>query len=143
MTQITLIAAIGQRGQLGLRGELPWASNFGHAYREDLRRFREVTTGGLVIVGHRTWPNVKHLDDTYGRVFVADDLRRHPVELTEAAARRFHRSIFIAGGAKTYARWLRHITDFDVTLLPYDGEADVYAEFLLPHVTRTTQEIAA
>ncbi len=54
MIDVTLIAAIGQQGQLGLNGGLPWKSNWGHAYLADLWRFRETTTGAVMIAGHRT-----------------------------------------------------------------------------------------
>ncbi|WP_298962531.1 dihydrofolate reductase [uncultured Methylobacterium sp.] len=135
--RITLIAAIGQQGQLGRHGKLPWQGLPHRIYAEDLSRFREITAGAAVVVGHHTWPSVRHLDGTNGRSFVNDCLRRSPGELAEAIVRRLRKDrIFIAGGAKTYGRWMHLIDDFDVTRLPYNGEANVYAEFLLPHVTR-------
>ncbi|WP_164712221.1 dihydrofolate reductase [Methylobacterium currus] len=136
MTDITLIAAIGQQGQLGLRGELPWKSNWGHAYRADLWRFRETTTGGVLIAGYRTIQGLWGLDGTHDRDLVEDDLRWSPDEIAARIAKRWpERPVFVIGGAKTYRRWLDTVTAFDVTRLPYDGEADVHAEFLLPHVT--------
>lgn len=123
MSQITLIAAVGRRGQLGLNGDMPW----GRGHPEDLKRFREKTTGGIVIVGHNTWRWVAHLDGTHGRIFLEDNLRWTPFELAERLARRFDNpNIWIAGGAKTYARWMTRCTAFDITRLPYDGPADVW-----------------
>ena len=137
MSEITLIAAIGERGQLGLKGDMPW----GRGFPDDLKRFREVTAGGVVIVGHRTWPSVQHLNGTHGRLFLVDDPLRTPHKFADDIAITFgNPEIFIAGGAKTFARWMPRITAFDVTRLPFEGPADVYADFLLPHVTR---ELAA
>lgn len=133
MSRITLIAAIGCHGQLGLNGEMPW----GRAYPEDLKRFREITTGGVVVVGVKTWPSIRHLIGTYDRSFQLDYQNALVPDILATFLEFFPgRRIFIAGGAKTYRRWLPHVTAFDVTSLPYDGDADVWADFLIPHVTR-------
>jgi dihydrofolate reductase len=120
MTEIILIAAVGRQGQLGLNGGLPWGDDF----KEDRKRFRNVTAGGIVISGYVTYQTIKHLDGTHDRAFLSDwtDLTI-PQQLLKVGRSR---TIFIAGGAKTYTRWLPYITRFDITVLPYDGPADVY-----------------
>lgn len=52
MPHFNIIAAIGQRGQMGLDGALPWRCP------EDLRLFKRVTSGGAVIMGRRTWESL-------------------------------------------------------------------------------------
>ncbi len=47
--EIQAISAIGLRGELGYRGGLPWK------HPEDLKMFKVLTEGGIIIMGGRTW----------------------------------------------------------------------------------------
>lgn len=119
---IRLIAAVGRNGELGLKGGLPW----GHLFPEDRRAFRERTAGGIVIVGGRTWPSVRKLQDTADRCFLHDN--------TGVSARRFlelyeiggDRDVWIAGGAKTYLRWLPLVEEKVITVLDWTGPCDLW-----------------
>ena len=51
---ITLVAAIGPRGEIGLQGKLPWS------LAGDLARFRRETVGRHVIMGRRTFESIGH-----------------------------------------------------------------------------------
>jgi dihydrofolate reductase len=123
MTEIILVAAVGKSGQLGLNGGLPWGDDF----KEDRIRFRDMTAGHLVIMGWKTYLSCVHLDGTYDRVFTADIPEIKPGLLIKKWEMSYpNRHIFIAGGAKTYERWLPHITLFDITVLNYNGPADTW-----------------
>jgi dihydrofolate reductase len=115
---IDLIAAVGKRGQLGLGGRMPWHS------LEDLRWFKQMTMGGVVVVGHNTALGLPPLP---GRRVLIDypALTPENLELFADGA-----PIWIAGGAKTYARWLPHIRHAIITMIDYDGPADVW----MPHL---------
>ena len=134
--EIVLIAAVGKSGQLGLNGGLPWGEDF----PEDRARFARVTTNGIVIVGRQTWDSVKHLNQTHGRMFMFDSTRGNdPIpQFSLDSVAKSQATVFIAGGAKTYTRWMPYITRFDITVLDYDGAADVYMPpiFVRPHVSR-------
>src|SRR5688500_9252619 len=54
MADVRVICAIGRRGQLGLRGGLPWEGERGPEYKEDVRRFCALTRGHVLLVGPRT-----------------------------------------------------------------------------------------
>ena len=54
VADIRAICAIGQRGQLGLNGRLPWEGNKGREYVADVARFFEVTRGHVIIAGPTT-----------------------------------------------------------------------------------------
>lgn len=123
MTEIILIAAVGKSGQLGLNGGLPWGADF----KEDRLRFRNETAGHIIVFGYKTWRTLFHLDGTYNRIFKYDILERTVEDQIDRWSRSWpDRNIFVAGGAKTYKRWLPHITRFDITQLPYEGPADTY-----------------
>ncbi len=117
MIDVRLIAAIGRRGQLGLAGHLPWHEP------EDLAWFRQQTLGGVVVMGFRTARIVGALPDRT----VVPWLGQEPAAFLEDVARNHPgRTIWIAGGAKTYARFLPHVRRAIVTLIDYDGPADVW-----------------
>ncbi|MEM7303487.1 MAG: dihydrofolate reductase [Pseudomonadota bacterium] len=122
---INLIAAVGKSGQVGLNGNLPWHDP------EDLKWFREMTTGGMVIVGEKTWPSVQHLDGSQDRWFVNpfiwDDFQ--PVEARALVNSENHNAIWIAGGPATWRRWAPHITRLYINRIDYDGDADATFPF--------------
>ena len=54
MADVRAICAIGQRGQIGLNGELPWEGNPERAFVADVERFYEVTRGHVMLAGPHT-----------------------------------------------------------------------------------------
>lgn len=126
---ITLIAAVGRRGQIGLNGRLPWHDT------EDLRRFRERTSWGVVIMGRRTAAVVGELPNRVIRVWdgatepeaflrsIYDD-ETLPFWATGHGSRPPR--VFIAGGAHTYRAFLPLCRHIDLTRIDYDGTADTW-----------------
>ena len=58
MAEIRAMCAIGQRGQLGLNGRLPWEGNRGREYVADVGRFFDMTKGHVIIAGPRTYASI-------------------------------------------------------------------------------------
>jgi dihydromethanopterin reductase len=107
VADIRAICAIGQSGQLGLNGALPWEGNKGREYVADVERFFEVTRGHVIIAGPRTICEIRST--------------HHPEEVLAWFPDRV---VFVGGGPpvwETYAPYIRH---WDINRLPYDGEAD-------------------
>lgn len=52
MTEVVLVAAVAANGVIGRDGGIPWH------LPEDMRHFREVTTGTPVVMGRRTWESL-------------------------------------------------------------------------------------
>jgi len=50
--RVSLVAAVGRGGVIGLAGGLPWR------IPEDMRHFRELTIGYPVVMGRRTWDSL-------------------------------------------------------------------------------------
>ncbi|WP_228546417.1 dihydrofolate reductase [Halegenticoccus tardaugens] len=50
--EIALVAAVASNGVIGADGDMPWH------YPEDLRHFKETTTGHPVIAGRRTYESI-------------------------------------------------------------------------------------
>ena len=120
MADVRSMCAVGQRGQLGLNGRLPWEGNKGREYVADVARFFDMTRGHVIIAGPTTVGSIPP--------FAYEDRTIFEIRSTMAArdvlARFADRVVFVGGGPPvwtTYAPLIRH---WDITRLPYDGEAD-------------------
>ncbi len=58
MPDIRAMCAIGRRGQLGLKGGMPWEGPKGPEYAADVQRFFELTRGHVIVLGPRTYRSV-------------------------------------------------------------------------------------
>ncbi|WP_395666817.1 dihydrofolate reductase [Methylocella sp.] len=120
MPDVRVICAIGRRGQLGLHGRLPWEGNPGREYRADVARFFDLTRGHALIAGPKTidsFPDWARPERTLLAIRSTDD----PLEILS----RFRgRVLFVGGGPPVWAAYARFVRHWDVTKLPYDGEAD-------------------
>lgn len=120
MSDVRSICAIGQRGQLGLHGQLPWEGNQGAEYVADLQRFFAITHGHVLVAGPQTIaavPDWMRVDRTIAVIRSTD-------RPEDVIARYPGRVVYIGGGPpvwNVYAKFIRH---WDITRLPYDGDAD-------------------
>jgi dihydromethanopterin reductase len=120
VADIRVICAIGQRGQLGLNGRLPWEGNTEPDYLADVARFFELSRGRVLLVGPRTYASIP--------AFAFAD--RTIVEIRSTMAPRNviqeykDRVIIVGGGPPVYAAYAPLIRHWDINRLPYDGEAD-------------------
>jgi dihydrofolate reductase len=128
---IGLIWAQTPAGVIGADGGMPW-----HV-PEDLKYFREITTGATVLMGRRTWealpPRFRPLP---GRRNVV--LSREPDWAADGAVTRADLSaaldefagpadVWVIGGGQVYRSALPHADRFDVTVIDVDVTGDTYA----------------
>jgi len=114
------ICAIGQRGQLGLNGELPWEGNKDPEYVADVKRFFEVTHGHVLLAGPKTFRSVPAFAFEHRTIVEL----RSGMDPEQTLARFPGRVVFIGGGPPVWDVYAPLIRHWDVTRLPYDGEAD-------------------
>jgi dihydromethanopterin reductase len=120
MADVRSMCAIGKRGQLGLNGRLPWEGNKGPEFVADVARFFEMTRGHVIAAGPRTVgsiPPFAHADRTIFEL-------RSSMAPADVLARFADRVVFIGGGPAVWAVYAPYIRHWDITRLPYDGEAD-------------------
>ena len=120
MPDVRAMCAIGRRGQLGLRGRLPWEGACGREYIADVERFFELTRGHVVIAGPRTcasFPDFARADRTVVEI-------RAAMAPAAVIARFLDRVVYVGGGVKVWVAYAPLIRHWDITRLPYDGEAD-------------------
>lgn len=120
MADVRAMCAIGQRGQLGLNGRLPWEGQTGSEYKADVARFWELTKGHVILMGPRTRSSVPR-SGYHQRTIV--EIRSHTAP-HHALARFADRVVFIGGGPPVWSAYAPLICHWDITRLPYDGEAD-------------------
>jgi dihydromethanopterin reductase len=122
MADVRVICAIGKHGQLGLNGRLPWEGNPGAAYKVDVQRFFDLTKGHVIIAGPRTFesfPDWARYDRTVVKIRSSDSPRM-------IVERYSGRVVYVGGGPPVWEAYASLISHWDVTRLPYDGDADRY-----------------
>ena len=123
-------------GVIGLRGGLPWR------IPEDMKFFRRVTTGTVLVMGRRTFDSIgKPLPGRTNVVVTRDPapfLAAHPTviaretidEALDAAraecVRQGLTTISVIGGGVIYAQALPHADEMLLTHIDYDGAGDVH-----------------
>ena len=115
---VKLIAAIGNYGQIGDAGKLPWYD------RRDLKHFRELTMGGICVVGKTT---AKTLPTLEGREVI---VWRSFMPIEPFIQKHKDRAIWVCGGAHIYKAWLPYVSISILTHIDYNPKADVYMPWL-------------
>lgn len=134
--RISMIAALGKNRELGKNNALLWD------IPEDMKHFRELTTGHAVIMGQRTYesigrplPNRTNIVLTIDTEFKAPGcIVCHSLEEAFAKAREFEREeVFVIGGGSVYAQAISSAERLYLTLVDGEFDADVffpdYSEF--------------
>lgn len=120
MADVRAMLAIGLRGQLGLGGHLPWEGAKGQAFEDDVARFFEITRGHVLIAGPQTIstvPNFARADRTVIEIRSGDSPE-------EVIAQFGDRIVYVGGGPSVWTAYAHLIRHWDITRLPYDGDAD-------------------
>jgi dihydromethanopterin reductase len=120
MPVVRVICAIGQSGQLGLHGHMPWEGQRSQEYKDDVARFFEMTRGHVLVAGPRTAasiPDFARRDRTIVEL-------RSTMAPKDVLGRFPDRVIFVGGGPPVWAAYAPFIQHWDITRLSYDGEAD-------------------
>ena len=121
------IAAMARNRVIGANGGIPWR------IPDELRWFKQVTTGHTVLMGRKTWeslgrplPNRRNIVVTRGpapeRVEAVHDLEHlDPALLAEPGT-----DVYIIGGGEIYARLLPKCEEVLLTTVFREAEGDVF-----------------
>jgi dihydrofolate reductase len=140
---VTLVAAIAANGVIGREGGLPWR------LPADLRHFRQLTLGHVLVMGRRTYESIGHPlpgrttvvvsrrltsvpeptgDSPPAAIFTADS-----VEAAVALALEIDDEVFVVGGAQVYAAALDMADRMVITMV----DARPVGDILFPDVDWT------
>ena len=115
------IAAVDRKGAIGKGGKLPWH------YSEDMKFFRETTTGHAVVMGRKTWLTIGKPLKNRLNIVLSRDSSIEPQEsllvLTDIDAvislnNSLTTDLFVIGGAQIYEAFLPYIEKWIVTEVP-------------------------
>ena len=105
--KVSLVAAVAPGGVIGAAGGLPWR------IPEDLRRFRELTTGHSVVMGRRTWdslperfrplPGRRNVVVTRNAAWTGEGAERAGSVDEALALLAGEERVFVIGGGELYA----------------------------------------
>lgn len=131
---ISIIAAVAKNGVIGCNGHIPWN------YPEDMAYFRQITTGGIVIMGRYTYEEIgKPLPDRFNiivsqhRNFSGKHLQtvqsiENAISLAKqyAAEHQILPRIFLCGGQKIYAQGMKYADRLYLTEIDAVYSGDVF-----------------
>lgn len=138
---ISMIAAIGKNRELGMNNDLIWH------FKEDMKFFRETTTGNTVVMGRKTFeslphalPNRRNIIITQNKNYVVDGAETAG-SIDEALEMAKCDNVFIIGGGKIYSEFLEfadklYLTEIDDeckdadTFFPFFNKENYNAEKL-------------
>lgn len=123
---IALIVAFAKNQVIGNKGQIPWK------IKGEQRRFKELTTGNVVIMGRRSYEEIgKPLPNR--TTIVVSNTKNFDGEncftaksLKEAIRLAGNRNIYISGGAKLYEEALPLVEKMYITEIDCDIEGDTY-----------------
>lgn len=123
----SIIAAIGENRELGKKGDLIFH------LKDDMKFFRETTSGHKIVMGRKTWESLpgklKNRTNIVvsSRDFEGPDEIVHDVTDFIAKNKDTDEEIFVIGGGKIYAEFLPYVSRMYLTeVFKEDSEADTF-----------------
>lgn len=125
---MTVIAAMADNRVIAKDNAMPWHVS------EDLRHFRKITTGGVLIMGRKTFesigckplPNRPHVivSRTFPETPGVDVCRTFEAALKKA--RSYGKPVFSAGGAEIYRQSIPHTNRMYLSRIRGDFDGDTF-----------------
>lgn len=122
--KLALIAAVARNRGIGLKGELPWR------LPEDMRRFKQITTGHAVLMGRKTFealgkplPNRRNVVLTHRPLPGSETYASIETALDALANEQ---RVFVIGGGEIYAQLLDNADELYLTHVHRDVPADAF-----------------
>ncbi len=128
--KIAIVVAYDKNRGIGTGGDLPW----GRSLPADLAHFKELTTGGAVVMGRKTYesiggrplPNRKNIVLSTGEVVGAIGAKNFAQAL-QLASEEPNQDIFVIGGERVFAEALPEVDTIYATEVDYSfSNADVF-----------------
>jgi dihydrofolate reductase len=125
--KVAVIVAVAKNGVIGADNGVPWH------LPEDLRRFREITSGHTIIMGRKTWESIGVPLPNRQNIVVSRQATYSPkgVEFVKSLAEAYAiatrpNPIFVIGGELFFKEALRVAEIAYVTEIDSDFEGDVF-----------------
>ena len=127
MVSIKIIAAIGQNNELGINNELIWH------LKEDLKFFKEETTGHKIVMGYNTFlslprllPNRTHIVLTHHEIDNKEVVVFSNFEELLSYLKTVNEEIYIIGGSSIYKLFLNIADELILTKINNTKDPKIY-----------------
>ena len=134
---ISIIAALGKNRELGKDNKLLWH------IPQDMKRFKDLTAGNVVIMGRKTYESIpekfRPLPNRVNIIVTRDKSYKitvkhltviqvcHSIEEALQKAKEFNKEIFIIGGASIYQQGIKYCDKLYLTLVDNEyPDADAF-----------------
>ena len=130
--KLSIIVAAARNGVIGKDGKIPWH------IPEDMKHFKEITTGHIVIMGRKTYesigralPNRLNVVLTSNPSTVNEDVAfacdmDEALGFASAMQGKWSEEVFIIGGERVYREALPHVDKIYITQIDRDVEGDTF-----------------
>lgn len=140
---VTIVAAVARNGCIGKGGTLPWR------IPEDMKHYKEVTMGKVVVMGRKTWESIpERFRPLPGRTnVVVTRQARYPLpdgvervgSLEEALTAHRAEDVIINGGAAIYRAAMARADTLDLTHVHRDVDGDTFFPTVDPAVWKESR----
>jgi dihydrofolate reductase len=132
--ELILIAAIGSNYAIGQNGQMPWPNR---EYKEDMKRFKELTSGNPVIIGRKTYESlpIQPLKNRQNIVLSRNhNYNPHPDVIVEHSIQKVIFNLakeqtpkaYVMGGAAIYKLAMPLADTLQITHIKKPYEADTF-----------------
>ena len=128
---LNAILACDLNNGIGYQNDLPWPR-----HKEDMKWFRENTTGGIVIMGRKTWESIgsKPLKDRYNIVLTSNPTKTQGTEYvfvtnlerTIDLLKHTKSNVWIIGGKNIYEQFLPQCDKLYLTKFKQEYKCDKF-----------------
>lgn len=142
---ISLIAAVANNGVIGHENDLPWY------LPEDLKRFKELTTGHPVLMGRKTFESVmrrlgKPLPNRLNILITRDSDYKVPPEvvvytdLKQALEDYRGKNLFVIGGGQIFEQTIDKADTLYITHVDFESKGDSFFPKIDSDIWQKTEE---
>jgi dihydrofolate reductase len=135
-----IIAAISQNYVIGRQGRLPWHIS------SDLKRFNKITSGNTVVMGRKTFNNIKTQAEKFGRKTLhlpnrknvvcthQNDIDYQEVEIVNDidSIWELKGKVYIIGGESLYRQTFDKVDYLEITYIKNEIEGDAFFPEIKP-----------
>ena len=128
--KIAIVVAYDKNRGIGTGGDLPW----GRSLPADLAHFKELTTGGAVVMGRKTYESIggRPLPNRKNIVLSTDEVvgaigAKNFAQALQLASEEPNQDIFVIGGERVFAEALPEVDTIYATEVDFSfSNADVF-----------------
>lgn len=134
---LTIIVAMSRNFVIGSNNALPWD------IPADLRRFKKLTTGHVVVMGRKTYESLGRLLPQRHNIILSSTLKEEDIPFDQRSQTPFtlikdmnqwksrydhnqEKQVYIIGGGEIYKQFLPLVDDMQLTLVEQDIQWDTF-----------------